>query len=80
MSRLGTSCGPQRAAGILPKPSDERKRGEAFPTIKISEPNEAIPLDAVHRFANQGAGRPKKGGAIDLDQLRVMSGEAFPIH
>jgi hypothetical protein len=34
----------QGAAGILPKPSDERKRGEAFPTIKISEPNEAIPL------------------------------------
>jgi hypothetical protein len=33
----------QGAAGILPKPSDERKRDEAFPTIKISEPNEAIP-------------------------------------
>jgi hypothetical protein len=27
----------QGAAGILPKPSDERKRGEAFPTTKISE-------------------------------------------
>jgi hypothetical protein len=30
------------------KPSDERKRGEAFRTIKISELNETIPLDVVH--------------------------------
>ena len=37
----------QGAAGILPKLSDERKRGEAFPTIKISEQNETISLDVV---------------------------------
>jgi hypothetical protein len=37
----------QDVVGIL-KPSDERKRGEAFRTIKISELNETIPLDVVH--------------------------------
>ena len=37
----------QGAAGILSKLSDERKRGEAFPTIKISEQNETISLDVV---------------------------------
>ena len=30
------------------KPSDECERGGTFPTIKISEPNETIPLDVVH--------------------------------
>ena len=40
---------PQGAAGILPKSSDERtqEEGRGFSTIKISEPNEAIPLDVV---------------------------------
>jgi hypothetical protein len=42
----------QGAAGILPKPSDERKRDEAFPTIKISEPNEATPLSHCLLFAH----------------------------
>ena len=37
----------QGAAGILSKLSDERKRGEAFPTTKISEPNENNLTDAL---------------------------------
>jgi len=52
---------PQDAAGILPKSTDERKRGEVFPqsrsTIKIGEPNEAIPLDGVHRLGKHGGAR-----------------------
>jgi hypothetical protein len=49
---------PQGAAGILPKSSDERKRGEAFPQSRSVGQNEAIPLDVVHRRAAPGAPTP----------------------
>jgi hypothetical protein len=46
---------PQGAAGILPKSSDEHtQEGRGFSTIKVSELNETIPLDVVHRLANEG--------------------------
>ena len=63
----------QGAAGILSKLSDERKRGEAFPTIKISEQNETISLDVVPSSAIPSFFEIKEAGGGALFPKRIGS-------
>jgi hypothetical protein len=59
---------PQGAAGILPKSSDERKRGEAFPQTRLVSQAKQSHLTWLHRLASEPPEFPIESKNVGFSQ------------